>query len=849
MKKTVKILLWWLFSVILLGYTFSYNVKSLNSNLNIVNINATQATNYRQTCLGESNNDDNLRWAYYVGQSVNPRYGYTYSASNPNWARMTLDTTSMLVYNPSNFSTNWIFQLLSNITLNGGNVKMTKPNQNIPIINNTVWRNNLAGIFVLKWDYHTVLLGANNTSNLLWYRTDYSQNIPLYVQKKFSFVNSPVVRYSCAGYYIAKCGDGIVDNIDKEWSQNTDGKNGILVWWIIIPWAASAPSEVCDDWVNNGQNWYCSLTCDGYVTVVNPPRCTLSAVKVSTGVYNVNWSILWQFDPTSINLNPPLANPSTYPVTVGNWVWSNLAPTWYGNFNVSMIVSNSAWSYTCQDNFYIGQPQLWKLNIDKILLSTWDLYPGDFIDYKIVLKNIGSWIFYNAFMKDVLPASLNLISHSVDGLSTYTQNQWQDNLGNRIFEYSGFNLNPWQTIYFNVRWQIREGNYLNQTTNCAFTSWDNDCVIYNLTPKPYLLKSQRMSNQSVNTQFTTENISVNTGDYISYKLDFKNIGWWNTSGGVRIVDHMPLCVNYIAASIHGVTNANFTQTQDVNGRRLLEYNGFDLWAGQTAYVIITGQIMNTSNCVNQTQYLNNSYLYFYNPLNVVESQVTALKINKSIVDITKTSDKHSHYPWENKNFVIKVTNYWPNYISNIVLQDVRPSFNNCITYVDWTGTVGMTKMPTSLVWNFPWLAQWDAIYLYISWNIVNSPSCVNPNYENVVNLTYVELWNQHKGKAVYNFEVIPAPVANISLIKTADRATVTSWDDITYTISYKNIWTIKLNSYVLVDYWPAMVDFVSANPFPSSIVNFNTGSVLTWNFNSPLYPGQTWQIVIQWKVK
>ena len=760
MKKVIKNLLLWLFSVMLLGFTFSQNVKNLNSNLNIATISSTQANNYRQTCLTESNSDDNLRWAYYVWNSVSPKYGYSYSASNANRARSVLDTTSMLIYNPGTFSTNWVFKLLSNITLNGGNTKITRPDNNIPIINNTVWRNNLAGMFVLKWDYRTVLLWTNNNSNLLWYRIDYFQNTPLYVQRNYSFVNSTVVRYSCVWYYVAKCWDGIVDNVNKTWNSNVDGKYGILIGWNIVQWSVSSPNEVCDDGINNGQTGYCNASCDGYVTQMS-----------------------------------------------------------------------------------------WILSINKSLLSTWNLYLGDFVDYKIELRNIGSWIVHSVFMKDVLPQSLTLISHNVIWLNTYTSNQWQDALGNWFVEYSGFDLAPWQTIYFNVRGQIRTGASLNKTTNCAFTIWDYDCVFYNLSAKPYLLKSQKVVNPSINMPFTTGVVNVTPGDYIVYMLEFKNIGWWNTTWWVRIVDHMPLCVNYISASINGVTNANFTQWQDINWRWILEYNWFNLLAWQSAYVIITGQIMNTQNCLNQNQYLNNSYLYFNNPFSVIESNVNALKTNKSIVNLSKNSNIHSHFPWENKLFEIKVTNYWPNAISNIVLQDIWPSFNNCITYVDWTWSLGMTKNPNSLIWNFPWLGVWDSINLYISWSILNSSSCVKPDYENIINLTYTELWIQHQDQAKYYFEVKPMPLANVSLIKTVDKSIVKSWDNVTYTVIYQNMWNTPLLSYNIVDYWPAMVNFISATPFPSNILNFNTWSVLTWLFNSQLLPGQTWQIILHWIVK
>ena len=52
-----------------------------------------------------------------------------------------------------------------------------------------------------------------------------------------------------------------------------------------------------------------------------------------------------------------------------------------------------------------------KLDIKKTLLgnNTW-FVPWDYVWFKIELKNIGSWVFNDAFIRDVLPTSLDLVS-------------------------------------------------------------------------------------------------------------------------------------------------------------------------------------------------------------------------------------------------------------------------------------------------------------------------------------------------------------------------------------------------------------------------------------------------------
>jgi hypothetical protein len=43
-----------------------------------------------------------------------------------------------------------------------------------------------------------------------------------------------------------------------------------------------------------------------------------------------------------------------------------------------------------------------------------------------------------------------------------------------------------------------------------------------------------------------------------------------------VKDYMPLCIDYVNASIHGVSSSDFAQSQDIDGRWILEYSGFDL---------------------------------------------------------------------------------------------------------------------------------------------------------------------------------------------------------------------------------------------------------------------------------
>jgi ferredoxin len=70
--------------------------------------------------------------------------------------------------------------------------------------------------------------------------------------------------------------------------------------------------------------------------------------------------------------------------------------------------------------------------------------------------------------------------------------------------------------------------------------------------------------------------------------------------------------------------------------------------------------MDTVVCNTCHTYINNSYIYFHNPLEVRQSTVTAERTDKSIVSVNKTSNTNNHIPGDDKTFVIEVKNFGPN---------------------------------------------------------------------------------------------------------------------------------------------------------------------------------------------
>ena len=449
-----------------------------------------------------------------------------------------------------------------------------------------------------------------------------------------------------------------------------------------------------------------------------------------------------------------------------NWVfeysWFNLQPwqsaivylTWQVRTEPSMFggMVQTNWAFTswamASAPFLLKPTSPGELGITKTLLNTGQFSSGDYVGFKIQLTNIGSWVFTNAYIRDLLPLSLKLISHTIQWISLpYKSGQWLSGW-NWVFEYSWFNLQPWQSAIVYLTWQVKGDASPYHTINWAFTSWAYDTAYFALKPQPAIQKYQRVGN----IPFTTGNINIKAGDLITYKIDFANL-WVGNAMWVRIVDRMPLCISYLSSRIMGVNKAKFAQTKDSSGRYIIEYSGFNLSPGQAWYVIITGQLVDSVACSAYTHFVNNSYIYFYNPMNVLVSSTTAHRTQKSIVVLTKDSDPDVHLLWDDKLFEITVKNQWPNKISEIVLQDIWPN-PDCISYVAWTGTAGLVKDSTSLVWSYPSLDSGETLTLYISGHISDDLSCINPEYINKVHLKYTELWKNYTDQADYYFSVV-----------------------------------------------------------------------------------------------
>jgi len=81
------------------------------------------------------------------------------------------------------------------------------------------------------------------------------------------------------------------------------------------------------------------------------------------------------------------------------------------------------------------------------------------------------------------------------------------------------------------------------------------------------------------TKALINNIPYHSGDLVSFRIDFANIGNITTHNNI-LSDYLPASLTYENSQIYGIT-APYTFGTGINGNNILvEYSGFTLLPGQ-----------------------------------------------------------------------------------------------------------------------------------------------------------------------------------------------------------------------------------------------------------------------------
>jgi len=289
------------------------------------------------------------------------------------------------------------------------------------------------------------------------------------------------------------------------------------------------------------------------------------------------------------------------------------------------------------------------LTLDKYIINPQSYYlPGDTIIYGIIFSNTGSGPAYDVIIQDVLPGAVTYISSSITpNLGTFMQSIQG---GSTVISYGSFTLNPGQIVTVIITGVVNT-NINNNTLNTAIVQSSNhptltDTADFVSQPSPTIQKQQQ-----VNGPLTSNQITVNLGDTISYQVVFGNNGG-STANGVVISDTLPIGLTYVSSSL----NVAYTNTTNnlIAGQTVVSYNGITLAVGQQAVLTVVAQVSSAI----VSSYTNTARVEFFNPYQTASASVVAIRVPSANVNFTKilTTNQSVYEAGDAVNFALQFTN-------------------------------------------------------------------------------------------------------------------------------------------------------------------------------------------------
>ncbi len=770
----------------------------------------------------------------------------------------------------------------------------------------TTPRNQPASEVVTKNNERSIIQSTNWANLNYYYRR--SSDLSLHNGNiKISINPNLTQKTACTKYYVAKCGDGVIDK--ATWTS--DGN-----WWIqtqwgnFLPWHTRSikPNEVCDDGPLNGQPGKCKKDCSGYEwSTPNAPTCTLSLGTWTIQAWESTTLQASYSNGINATLSPSITTMPAF--TYPNWQGSTtVSPTTTTTYTLTVEGTWGTSPATCSQTLTVIPPA-------ETLQCTLKLLPaiagtGDIVNLQWNVNNgnfFGTYIYVTPQLQGWWPYPVNAnqysgsttLSASTTGIYTFTM-MVHNNLENasctgtlHVIDPSPTctlttttpNISQWQSGVLQISYNntilatINPGIFVylrlpstSQTPISlpiplwlffSYPSRSNTNVVVHPTQTTtytmhvlWVHNTQSTCSTTIHVQNTglflsknvVTNIEYQPGDIVTFKINFANL---NTVpiNNVVITDYLPGALEYISSQIVWV--APYTFWTGIGwGQLYVQYSGFSLAPWQSGYILLAWRFKGYQ-YANQT--LNNAFAKGDDTSIVYASALFNVKTPTAQVTVTKTTPFASYYPWTRVPFTITITNHGPDSINNILITDLWPNQNTCITLDPQRSataplTVVSAQYPYSRLYSGSLWAQ-QSIALYLTGNISNSPSCVG-TYTNNAYATYVLNATTHTWYASWvSFEVSTTPSSYMLFEKRIVSYGTTPGDLVTFELLYQNQGNATISSFDIIDYWPGSLDFVAASPMPNTQTQTSWWRELRRHFPNPLGPYGSGKIILQGKIK
>jgi len=823
--------------------------------------------------------------------------------AQPKWpASYVFDKTETYIrlYGDAIFSNNLKFPYISNfipsVTLDtvNSNILTVEAKDGVFSWQTNKPRNQVAGQIVTKNMLRSIIQNANGSTLNYYYvyaTNDTTKNWSIKV-----IINTQITeKTSCTHYYVARCGDGIIDK--ESWSSDGNGWIQTSNAWFIERHPRSIkPNEVCDDGPDNGKPGKCKIDCSGFDGgwPVDPvwASCSLSASA----------SNIQQGQSVTINASYTSGTAATFtPTLVGmdNFTY----PTWNGTASdtpnttttYTLTVQWEEWTNpaVCTTIVTVTEPTP-HLECTLTVTPT-SVFPGEIVSLWWNVSN-GNFVWTHIYVDPAVQwAPHRINANQYNGVTTVSPSS----TGTHIASLTVFNdtetytctgeffveervpgpshplcqlvavtpkIISWQTA--TLSWRYTYGTlatmspsipWLNfvypHRSNSAITVTPTETTTYSLHvigtwwTRPITCNAiVEVTNPQISfNKSLVTNVLYKPGDLVSFKINFANVGT-SSIDNVIISDYLPLSLEYVTSQISNVAPYTFA-TGTVWGHHFVQYSWFSLAAWQQGHIILVGRFK-WYQFANQT--LNNAFFRADGIPLTYASALFYAHTPSANATVTKSSNKPTYYPGEAAQFTIAVTNNGPDAINNMTITDDRPAGSCVVLDPQWASnvplTVGSSTNPYTWIYNGNlWVGQ--TIYLYLTGNISNNHSCVG-SYTNNANINYT-INNEVKTWVApwLPFTISLSPSSTMIFEKRLISYGNNSGDPVVFELLYHNQGNATISNFNIVDYRPWTLNFVSASPMPTTQTPMVGWTELRRIINTPLAPNAEGKITIQWTIK
>ncbi len=443
--------------------------------------------------------------------------------------------------------------------------------------------------------------------------------------------------------------------------------------------------------------------------------------------------------------------------------------------------------------------------------------PGDFVNYTISYENSGTGIATNVWINDTIPADTTFkeSTPNYDSVSgdTYT---W-------FFSTVAAKSSGEIHIKVQVDAGTDDGTILRNTVTMDYAD-ANENPYTQLSDYVDVLVTAPVLNLTKSADVSTADPS----DTITYTVEFENSGTGNATD-VYVNDTIPTDVEFVSSNPVYLSKSGNTYTW--------------YWAVVAANTTVTITIVvKVKTYTPDETVLHNIATLDYADANgnpyPTEMAWADVTVTAPILEITKTADVTTADPGDEITYTIYYKNTGTGEATDVYINDTIPDDVDFVSSSpNYTSVSGKTY-----TWFFSSLGAGVDGTITITVEVkVGTPD--ETLLRNLGTLDFSDAnGNPYPRLRDYADVDVTAPVMEFS--KTADVATADPDDEITYTLTYKNIGTGVATNVKITDTIPGDVVFVSSTPNYTSV----SGNTYTWDIGT-LNPGDSGTITIVVRVE